>query len=115
EEDVGPIERNQEEAVCRPRADARDFGQGRLDLLVRHVRERLVAETTVEEPFRQRPQRLALAGGEAAGAKYVRIRGEQLGRRRQPSSEVLLDTGHDRPRRLDRQLLAGDLEDECAE
>jgi hypothetical protein len=42
-------------AMRRPGTDSRDFGQGRLDLVVRHTRECLVAQASVDEPFRQRP------------------------------------------------------------
>ena len=91
------------------------FGQDRLDLVVRHVRQGLDVETTVDEPLRQCPQCLTLAGGDAAGAQDVRIRGEQFGGSWQLSSEVLLETGHDCPRRADRELLAGDLEDQRPE
>jgi hypothetical protein len=115
QEHVGPVEGHEQEAVRRPRPDARDFGQSRLDLVVGHVRQGLVAETTIDQPLRQRPQRLALAGGEAAGPQHVGIRGEQLGGSRQPSSEMFRDAGHDRPRRPHRDLLAGDLEDQRPE
>ena len=42
------------------------LGEGRLDLVVGHARERLVAQASVDEPFRERAQRRALASREAA-------------------------------------------------
>jgi hypothetical protein len=80
QEHVGPVERHEQEAVRRPRPDARDLGQDGLDLVVGHLRQDLFAETTIDESFRQRPERLALAGGHAAGAQHVGIRSEQFGR-----------------------------------
>src|SRR4029079_8146770 len=41
--DVRPIERHEQEPARRPRPDTRNLCQGRLDLVVRHPRERLVA------------------------------------------------------------------------
>ena len=115
EEHVGPIEGDEQEPARRPRPDPGHLAQGRLDLLVGHAGERLVAEASVAEPLRERAQRLTLAGREAAVAQHLRIGREQLGRRRHVPSESLLEVSDDRPRRGDRQLLAGDLEDERAE
>jgi hypothetical protein len=38
EQYVGPIERHDQETVCRPGPDSRDFGQGRLDLVIPQAR-----------------------------------------------------------------------------
>jgi hypothetical protein len=58
EKDVRPIERHEQEPARRPRPDTRDLGQGRLDLVVRHPRERLVAQAPFDEPFCERTQDL---------------------------------------------------------
>src|SRR5205085_7425737 len=67
------------------------------------------------EALGKRAERLALPGRETALPEHVRVRRKELGRRWDPPSEVVLDPGEDRPRRLDRQLLADHLEDERAE
>ena len=115
EKDVGPIESHEQEPARGPRPDSGHLGQGRLDLVVGHARERLVAQASVDEPLRERAQGLALSSREAAVAQHLRISREQLGRRRQMPSESLLQMRDDRPGRADRQLLARDLEDERPE
>jgi hypothetical protein len=84
-----------------PRPDPRNLGQRSLDLLIGHVRKRLVAQPAVDEPFRERPQGGALAGGHAARAKLLRVQREQLLRRRQMAAEPLLQPRDDRPSRAD--------------
>ena len=66
------------------------FLSGDLDLLVGHAGEGLLAQTSVDEPLRQRPQGLALPNREAALAQHLRIGAEQLGGRRHVPAEVLL-------------------------
>jgi hypothetical protein len=83
--------------------------------VARRIRKRLVAQASVDEPFRERAQGLALSSREAAGAQHLRVGGEQLGRRRQLPSEPLLQMRDDRAGRADGELLARDLEDERAE
>jgi hypothetical protein len=112
---VGPVERHEQEAARRPRSDTRNVGQCGLDLFVGHVREGFFAQASVDEPLGERPQRRALSSREAAVAQHLRIGGEQLGRRRQMPSESLLQVRDDRAGRADRELLAGDLEDERPE
>src|SRR4051794_19546471 len=51
EEHVGPVERDEQEPARGPQPDSGDLGQGRLDLLVRHARKRLVAQMSVDEPL----------------------------------------------------------------
>ena len=42
EQHVGPVEREDQEPVRRPRADAGHLGEGGLDLVVGHLSERVV-------------------------------------------------------------------------
>ena len=54
------------------------LGQSRLDLVVRHPRERLVAQAPVDEPLGERTQRRALSIREPARAQHFRICSEQF-------------------------------------
>jgi len=101
--------------VRRPGPDAGHLGEGGLDLVVGHPSERVVAQASVDEAFRECAQRPALPRGEPAGAEDLRIRCEQFRGGRQVSFEALLEPGQDRSCRPDGELLAGDLEDERAE
>jgi hypothetical protein len=70
---VGPVERHDQKAVRRPRPDPRDFGQLRLDLVIGHARQRLVAQLAVDEPAGERAQGGGLAVGHAAGPELLRV------------------------------------------
>ena len=56
EKDVRPVESHEQEPARGPQPDAGHLGQGCLDLLVGHARERLVAQASVDEPLRERAQ-----------------------------------------------------------
>jgi hypothetical protein len=86
-----------------------------LDLVVGHPSKRVVAQVSRDEPFRERSERRALAGGETSFTQHVWIRCQQLGRRRQAAAEALLDVGDDRAGRADGQLLGDDLHDQSPE
>ena len=115
EKDVGSVESHEQEPARGPQPDPGHLGQGCLDLVVGHARERLIAQASVDEPLRERAQRLALSSREAAVAQHLGISREQLDGRRKMPSESLLEMRDDRPGRADRQLLARDLEDERPE
>src|SRR5580765_2253006 len=102
-----------------PRADQGPmpgyFRQSFFDLVIGHAGECLVTEAPVDEPLRERPQRLPLARRETAVTEHLRIGCEELRRRRHVPSESVLQMRDDRAGRRDRELLARDLEDECPE
>ena len=50
EKDVGPVESHEQEPARGPQPDSGHLGQGCLDLVVGHARERLVAQASVDEP-----------------------------------------------------------------
>src|SRR5579863_7101630 len=102
EQHVGPVEADDQKAVCRPRADARNLRQRRFDLLVGHPCERLVAQASIAEALGERPQGGALACGHAARAKLQRVDCEQLPWRWQMAAEALLQAREDRSCRPDR-------------
>src|SRR6185436_12305217 len=71
EEDVGPIECDEQEPMRRPRPDAGYFRQSGFDVVVGHAGQRAVAQASVDESLRERPNRRALAGGEACRTKHL--------------------------------------------
>ena len=99
----------------RPRPDAGDRRQGRLDLIIGHAREGLIAQSSVDEALGERAERSPLAEREPALPKDLWIRREELCGRRKTFSEVGLETREDRPGRSHGELLPGDLEDQCRE
>src|SRR6185436_8084903 len=89
QKDVRPIESHEQEPARGPQPDSGYFGQGRLDLVIGHPRQRFIAQASVDEPLRERTQGLALSRREAAVAQHLRISREQFGRRRKMPSESL--------------------------
>src|SRR5581483_2683118 len=78
-------------------------------------RQRLVAQSPVDEALGECAQRLTFPRREAAVAQDLRVDCEQLRGRGHAAPESLLQVPDDRAGRGDRQLLARDLEDERAE
>jgi hypothetical protein len=52
EEQVGPIERKDQEPARCPRPDTGHLGEGGLDLVIGHTKQRFITEAPVHEPFR---------------------------------------------------------------
>jgi hypothetical protein len=107
---VVTVESDDQEALHRPRADARYRGQGGQDHVVRAAPEELVAEFAGGEPLGQSAQRLDLAPGQARAAQPLRFRGHDVLRLGQPPAEQGLHPADDGPRGGDGQLLPDDLE-----
>ena len=97
---------------ARPRADSRQFGQADSTSSSVNRANASSLRRPINESLRERSQRRALCARRPLGAKQLRIGREQLGRRRQMTSEARLESGDDRTRRRDGELLAHDLEDQ---
>jgi hypothetical protein len=103
------VEREHEEHVGRPLADALDGGQLADHLAVRQVVEPVELDLAGQDVLRQRSQVGDLGAREPARrAQRLGVVGEDLLRRRRAAAEALEQPAPDRGRRLDRELLARD-------
>jgi len=112
---VGAVERDDQQAVHRPRADAGYRGEQAEYLLIGEPPQTVLAERAVSEPGCHGAQRLRLAPGKAGFEQVGGVKAEQFRGGRQPAAEQVGQAPEYARRRPDRQLLSRHHEDQRAE
>ena len=112
---VGPLEVDQQEHVRGPAPKAAAGGDLLTNLVVRQLVQAVDLEVAGNDVLGQRADVLDFPPGEPDRPEVGRLQGEQLGGRRHPSAEALLQPSRDGTRRVTRNLLPDDRVDQHAE
>ena len=114
QDDVFPLQRNDEDALHGPGTYPRDCGELSHELVVGQTAQDVWVQSAICQPRGEVAERADLPPGESRLAEPVGIHAQQFGGCGQMAVEQGLDAGQGPAGRRDGQLLAGDLKQQGA-
>ena len=115
QDDVFPLQRDEQGTLHGPRADTGNSGELGDQLLVGQANQLDKVKPTVRQPLREVPERADLPPRQPGLAQLARVYGQQFGGCGKMPAEQVQDAGQRSAGRRDGQLLAGDLEQQGTE
>ena len=115
QDDVFPLQRDEQGTLHGPRTDTRNSGELGDQLLVGQANQLVKVQPTVRQPLGEVPERADLPPRQPGRAQLAGVYGQQFGGCGEMPAEQGQDAGQGSAGRRDGQLLAGDLEQQGTE